>query len=125
MKILSFINAAALIIGAIVRFIFTRNYIHCAVIGVSIYMLIFAVCIILTELMVATFPRNFEFLYIGWGKTIYCIMFAGLICGPGLTFTPLDITLGVYFLVVGILSGVISILHRKVESAYVDKIVED
>jgi hypothetical protein len=122
-KIFQFINAGVLVLAAIVRFIYTKQIVSFSGYVLTFYLLLFAAIYICHEVSVSEFRLWFYFLNFGWGKGLFDLFIGCLCLGSGLAVEWLDILVGVYFIILSIGFGAISLVYRKNEVKLVDEML--
>ncbi len=124
-KIFQFINAGVLVMAAIVRFIYTKQIVSFSGYVLTFYLLLFAAIYICHEVSVAEFRLWFYFLNFGWGKGLFDLFIGCLCLGSGMAVVWLDILVGVYFIVLSVGFGAISLVYRKNEVTLVDEMLQE
>ncbi len=124
-KILQFINVAALIVAAIVRFVYTKNITSFSGYAITFYLLLFAAIFICHEISVAEFRVWFHFLNFGWGKSTFYLVISSVCLGSGMAVEVLDIIIGVWFALCAVATGIISIVYRNKEVELVDEMLKE
>jgi hypothetical protein len=74
---------------------------------------------------VAEFRLWFYFLNFGWGKGLFDLFIGCLCLGSGMAVVWLDILVGVYFIVLSVGFGAISLVYRKNEVTLVDEMLQE
>ena len=119
-SVIQYVTGGILIVAAIIRFAYIMSIETFAGITLTVYVLIFALILILTEASVLECRSYFYFLNFGWGKGLANIFIACIMLGAGAAVPWLDIITSIYLIVLAVLLPLVTILYRSIEHDWVD-----